>query len=60
VAATGQPCAGAALLRGLGGPVEKSAELLPVSVQPSPFLTMALFVLGAGAGADSEQLADVP
>jgi hypothetical protein len=38
----------------------KSAELLPVSVQPPPFLTTALIVLGAGAGADSEQLADAP
>ena len=47
-------------MRGLGCPAEKSAELLPVSVQPSPFLTAAVFVPGAGAGADSEQLADVP
>ena len=56
----GHACAGAELLRGLGGAAEKSAELLPVSVQPSPFLTAAVFVPGAGAGADSEQLADVP
>lgn len=47
-------------MRGLGWAVEKSAELLFVSVQPSPFLTAAVFVDGAGAGADSEQLADVP
>ena len=56
----GHVCAGAVLLRGLGGAAEKSAELSPVSAHPSPFLTAALFVPGAGAGAVSEQLADVP
>ncbi|HEX8190319.1 MAG TPA: hypothetical protein VF586_18325 [Pyrinomonadaceae bacterium] len=44
----------------MGCPFEKSAELLPVSVHPSPFLTAALFVPGAGAGVVSEQLAEVP
>lgn len=53
-------CAGADVLRGLGCAAVKSAALLPVSVQPSPFLTAALFVLGAGAGAVSEQFADEP
>ena len=47
-------------MRGLGWAVEKSAELLSVSVQPSPFLTAAVFVPGAGAGAVSEQLAVEP
>ena len=47
-------------MRGLGWAAAKSAELLPVSVHPPPFLTAAVFVPGAGAGADSEQLADVP
>ena len=48
------------LLRGFGAAVEKSAALLPVSAQPSPSLTSAVVVLGAGAGAVSEQLADEP
>jgi hypothetical protein len=48
------------LLRGFGAAVEKSAALLPVSAQPSPFLMSARVALGAGAGAVSEQLADVP
>jgi hypothetical protein len=48
------------VLRGLGGAAAKSEELLPVSVHPSPFLTAAVFVPGAGAGAVSEQLADEP
>jgi hypothetical protein len=49
-----------ALLRGLGATAAKSAALLPVSAQPSPFLKRALVVLGAGAGAVSEQLAEEP
>ena len=56
----GHACTGAELLRGLGCAAEKSAELLPVSVQPSPFLTAALFVPGAGAGVVSEQFAEGP
>jgi hypothetical protein len=44
----------------LGCAAAKSAELLPVSVQPSPFRTAAVFVPGAGAGALSEQLALEP
>jgi hypothetical protein len=48
------------LLRGLGAAVEKSAALLPVSAQPSPFLTSAMVALGAGARAASKQLADEP
>jgi hypothetical protein len=40
--------------------MSKSAELLPVSVQPSLFLKAAVFVPGAGAGAISEQFAEVP
>jgi hypothetical protein len=48
------------LLRGFGAPGAKSAELLPVSAHPSPFLTSALVVLGAGARAVSKQLADEP
>jgi len=56
----GHVCAGADVLRGLGGAAAKSAELLSVSVHPSPFLTAAVFVPGAGAGAVSEQLADEP
>jgi hypothetical protein len=34
--------------------------LLPVSAQPSAFLKSALVVLGAGARADSKQLAEEP
>ena len=56
----GHACAGAELLRGLGGPAAKSAELSPVSVQPSPSRTAAVFVPGAGAGAVSAQFADAP
>jgi len=48
------------LLRGFGAATLKSAALLPVSAQPSPSLTSAPFVLGAGAGAVSKQLADEP
>ena len=51
---------GADELRGLGCAVSKSAELLPVSVQPAPFLTAAVFVPVAGAGAVSEQFAVEP
>ena len=47
-------------MRGSGCVAAKSAELLPLSVQPSPFLTAAVFVPGAGAGAVSEQLAEEP
>lgn len=56
----GHGCAGAEVLRGLGCAAVKSAELLPVSVQPLPFLTAAVFVPGAGAGAVSEQFAVEP
>jgi hypothetical protein len=47
-------------LRGFGAAAAKSAALLPVSAHPSPFLWMAFVVLGAGAGAVSEQLAVEP
>ena len=47
-------------MRGSGCAAEKSAELLSVSVHPPPFLTAAVFVPGAGAGAVSEQLAFGP
>ena len=47
-------------MRGLGCAAAKSAELLPVSVQPLLFRTAAVFVPGAGAGALSEQLAVEP
>ena len=47
-------------MRGLGCAAAKSAELLPVSVHPSPFLTAAVFVPGAGAGAVSGQPAAEP
>ena len=47
-------------MRGLGWAAEKSAKLSPVSVQPSPRLTAAVFVPGAGAGAVSEQFAVEP
>jgi hypothetical protein len=56
----GHVCDGAELSRGLGWAAEKSEELSPVSVQPSPFLTAAVFVPGAGAGAVSEQFAEEP
>jgi hypothetical protein len=55
-----QACAGAELLRGLAEAAVKSAELLPVSVQPSPFRTAAVLVDAAGAGAVSEQFAVEP
>ena len=58
--AEGHVCAGAELLRGFGWAAVQSAELLPVSAHPSPFLTAAVFVPGAGAGAVSEQFADEP
>ena len=48
------------VLRGFGGPALKSAELLSVSVHPSPPRRSAVVVLGAGAGLVSEQLAVVP
>jgi len=47
-------------LRGFGCAAVKSDALLPVSAQPSPFLTAAVVVLGAGAAAVSEQLAVEP
>ena len=53
-------CAGAWVLRGLGCAAVKSAELFPVSTQPSPLRAAAVFVPGAGAGAVSEQLAEEP
>ena len=55
-----QACAGQELWRGLGWAAVKSAELLPVSVQPSPFRTAAVLVPDAGAGAVSEQFAVEP
>ena len=47
-------------MRGFGCAAVKSAALLPVSAQPSPFLTAAVVVDGAGAAAVSKQLADEP
>jgi hypothetical protein len=47
-------------LRGLGAAAAKSAELLPVSTHPSPFLTSALVALGAGARAVSKQFVVEP
>ena len=47
-------------MRGFGVAAVKSAELLPVSAQPSPFLRTALVAPGAGAGAVSEQFAPEP
>ena len=51
---------GEAVLRGFGAPAVKLAELLSVSVQPSPARRSAVVVLGAGAGLVSEQLAVEP
>ena len=48
------------VLRGLGAPAVKSAELLSVSVHPSPARRSAVVVLGAGAKLVSEQLAVEP
>ena len=48
------------LFRGTGAPAVKSAELSPVSAQPSLFLKADLVALGAGAGDVSKQLAVVP
>lgn len=48
------------LLRGLGAPATKSVLLLPVSVTPLSLRRMAVLLLGAGAGAVSEQLALEP
>src|SRR5437667_10896950 len=48
------------VLRGFGAPAVKSAELLFVSVHPSPARRSAVVVLGAGAGLVSEQLAVEP
>ena len=47
-------------MRGLGCAAVKSTELLPVSMQPSPFRKAAVLVDGAGAGAVSEQFAVEP
>lgn len=38
------------VLRGVGGPVAKSLELLRVSVQPFAFLNTEVVLLGAGVG----------
>ena len=48
------------VLRGLGAPAVKSAELLFVSVHPSVARRSAVVVLGAGAGLVSEQVAPDP
>src|SRR5436190_18306687 len=48
------------VLRGLGAPAVKSAELLFVSVHPSVARKSAVVVLGAGAGLVSEQVAVEP
>jgi hypothetical protein len=48
------------VLRGLGSPAVKSAELLFVSVHPSVARKSAVVVLGAGAGLVSEQVAVDP
>ena len=49
-----------ALLRGLGAPVIKSAELISVSVQPLVLRKTALVALGAAVGEVSEQFAVEP
>ena len=52
-----QPCAGELLLRAFGWPAVKSAELLPVSVQPAPFLCAACVTSSDAVGVVSAQLA---
>lgn len=47
-------------MRGSGCAAAKSVELLSVSVQPPPFLTAAVVVEGAGAGAVSKHVAAEP
>src|ERR1043166_13425 len=52
---------GEPVLRGVGAPVAKSAELPSVSVQPPAARSTAFVLLGAGvAAAPSKQLAGVP
>jgi hypothetical protein len=53
-----QTLCGVALLRGVGEPVEKLAELSSVSSQPAKWRSAAVVLLSAGAGLVSEQLAD--
>src|SRR5689334_9444040 len=49
------------VFRGLGGPVERSATLFCVSLQPPATRKTALVLLAAGAGAEpSKQLAVLP
>jgi len=55
-----QRCAGELLLRGFGAPVEKSAELLSVSVQPPSARWTAFVFEGAGAAGVSEQFVPDP
>ena len=55
-----QRCAGELLLRGFGAPVEKSAELLSVSVQPPSARWTAFVFEGAGAAEVSEQVVPDP
>jgi hypothetical protein len=50
-------CRGEALLRGTGGAVEKSAALLPVSVQPAAARTSPVVLLVAGPGLPWEKSA---
>ena len=58
--APAQGCAGELLLRGLGVPDVKSAELLSVSVQPPSARWTAFVFEGAGAAAPSEQVVPDP
>src|SRR5690349_17969453 len=52
---------GEAVFRGVGAPVEKSAALLSLSMQPEPFRRSAFVFDGAGAApGPSKQLAVVP
>jgi hypothetical protein len=55
----GQACTGVALFRGVGGLIEvKSAELLPLMVQPAPLRITEFVALGAAV--DVPQFVPVP
>ncbi len=52
-----QKCAGEALLRGLGGPIVKSARLLSVSMQPPSLRSAAVVLVSAPVAAPSKHVA---
>src|SRR6266496_3754850 len=52
-----QTCAGDALLRGLGGPIVKSARLLSVSIQPPSLRSAAVVLVRAPVADPSKQVA---